>query len=554
MRTSRSVHAVVWTAAAGIVAAANIVSAQVSGVPAQRDAVSLASIIAQATDYVLRADSTFAQGCMGSAAGGHGCMCPLEAASAFTGGFAVSLDHHAPPGHHRYRVAVEDWLFVLDGAAYEVTGAGSYDRWTDMQGHRRHSMSIDLVIYGEDVHLWSGVLDDPESGDEPPGEICLALESDTECFGFFIVLEAERLGASPTVPNGQPLFGGPCEYADTPGTSTIVAVEAPDPSLLNCSNNPVEVVFDFLPDDPANEHLAATGERLTIGEGVNPPRAWVEGEGLMVGSQHPCVRRDMVSGTCTPLLFEFPDVNVQTGLDVCYAATTFAMTVVPVDVPDAIYEQQIVLLVAIRNYGSQPVSEPAHVTVAAPGADITIKPENIMPWHVCEIAVVPHEPAAIEPRARSSPEGGGRPAHPPGEPVVVQVRAERNGFEEVREVSINILPGEDALLADAAAVRDRFIPYLHENYPWLGITEETVWNGTIVKPHYWVVSHYLFFSEKWEMGVKWHNTVPPHDWAEIYLRHRYTHIPPQYALRISSLGTEPPLQPFPVDPPEQVDR
>jgi hypothetical protein len=353
--------------------------------------------------------------------------------------------------------------------------------------------------------------------------------------------------------NIDPPFGGPCEYADTPGIATIVSIDAPDPDDLNCSNDPVEVTFDFVPDDPASAHLAAADVRLRISEGVNPPRAWVEDEGLTVGSQHVCVRRDITSGTCTPLLFEFSEVDYEAGIELCYAATTFAMTVFPTEVADAIYDQQIVVLVAVEDYGFQPGPGPVHVTATAQGAEITIEPEDIVPGQVCEVTLIPRErkPVSID---RLLLPGLSERGYPEGEELVVEVRAEREGFEQAQDVCINILPGEDLTMEDAVVVRDRFIPYLAENYPAFGITAETVWSPTIVKPHILVVTHYLFFSEEWEMGVMWHVMMPPYDWAKIYLRHRYTHMQPQYAFEISSISADPPEEPYPIDPPPEVDR
>jgi hypothetical protein len=507
------------------------------------------------TSYALLGDSVFSQGCMGSQAGEHGCMCPMLVASEFTGSFTLTRSHHAPPGHQAYDVTVQDWLFTFYGKENEVTGTGYYDRWTDLQGNRWHAMTLDLNICDEEVQLLSGLLEDPDPGYESPAEINIALESDTECFGYLIILDAERQPATPAITDPPPIFGGPCKYLDTLGVATIVALETPEPDVLNCPNDPVEVIFDYQPDDPASRDLGATGLRLTISEGVNPPREWVESEGLTVGSQHVCIRRDIASGTCSPLLFDFADVDYEAGIELCYAGTTFAMTVVPTEVADAIYEQQIVLLVAVDNYGSQPVAEPVHVTATAPGVDIAIEPEDIMPGQVCEVTVVPHEQEANEIRPMPAQAPLGPPdTYPPGDELVVRVRGERNGFEQAQDVSINILPGEDLLLQDASIVRDRFIPYLGENYPEFGITGETEWTPTIVKPHILVVSHYLFFSEEWEMGVMWHIMIPPYDWARIYLRHRYTYMQPQYAFEIASLGAEPPEEPYPIDPPEQVDR
>ena len=93
-----------------------------------------------------------------------------------------------------------------------------------------------------------------------------------------------------------------------------------------------------------------------------------------------------------------------------------------------------------------------------------------------------------------------------------------------------------------------------EFFPEFGIDTETQWTGTIVKPHILVVSHYLFFSEDWELGVMWHHMIPPYDWAQIYLRRRYIQFHPRYAFEISSLSADPEEEPFPVEPPAQVDR
>jgi hypothetical protein len=112
--------------------------------------------------------------------------------------------------------------------------------------------------------------------------------------------------------------GGPCEYAEVSGTATIVSVSDASEGENNCANDPVVVVFDFVPDDPGDEAHAATGWHLTIGGGANPPRAWVDAEGLTVGTEHPCMRSDILSGTCTPVLYTFTGVDYDAAIDACY--------------------------------------------------------------------------------------------------------------------------------------------------------------------------------------------------------------------------------------------
>ena len=298
-----------------------------------------------------------------------------------------------------------------------------------------------------------------------------------------------------------------------------------------------------------------SGARLTISEGVNPPRQWVESEGLTVGSQHVCTRRDISSGTCSPLLFDFTDVDYAAGVALCYASTPFTMTVIPAEIDDAIYEQRIVLLVAVEDSDMQLAAGPVHISAAAEGAGITVEPADIVPGQVCEITVIPHEQSASETGPKLAPTLlRSSDKYWPGDELVVTVLGERSGFKQSQDVSLNMLPGEDMTLEDATAVRNRFIPYLSASHPEFGITDQTEWIPTIVKPHILVVTHYLFFSDEWELGVMWHVMIPPYDWAKIYLRHRYTDMQPQYAFEISSISADPPLEPYPIDPPDEVDR
>ena len=131
-----------------------------------------------------------------------------------------------------------------------------------------------------------------------------------------MLLASVALSGCPLVDD--PIVGGPCEYDDTPGTATIVSVQDADPAGNNCANDPVEVIFDFTPDDAGAADLAATGWHLTISAGENPPRAWVEDEGLTEGSEHSAIRRDITQGTCTPILYEFTEVDYDAGVAACY--------------------------------------------------------------------------------------------------------------------------------------------------------------------------------------------------------------------------------------------
>lgn len=105
-------------------------------------------------------------------------------------------------------------------------------------------------------------------------------------------------------------------YTPTPGTARITAVETAPADQLNCKNDPVRVLWDFTPGDPGAGN-AATNIQLTVG-GANPPRTWVEAEGLAIGSVHPAIREDGPNSPCGPLFFTVTDVDTKAGTQACY--------------------------------------------------------------------------------------------------------------------------------------------------------------------------------------------------------------------------------------------
>ena len=182
----------------------------------------------------------------------------------------------------------------------------------------------------------------------------------------------------------------------------------------------------------------------------------------------------------------------------------------------AIAGQQVVFLVAP---GASDL--PMTVTADATGAATTVLEATLSePDDVAEVVVVPELGA-----------------------VGVTVTMTGTGREDTEEqvVAFDVVEGEDDRAADAARMRDLFVPWLAANRPELGITEATEWQGTMVSPQWLVVSHYLFFSAEWEMHVEWHIMVAPDDWARIDLRRRFEETAPSEAFEVSSVteGGEP---------------
>ncbi len=220
----------------------------------------------------------------------------------------------------------------------------------------------------------------------------------------------------------------------------------------------------------------------------------------------------------------------------CGAAAPFSMQAIPEHM-EAIAGQRCVFLVVVADEG-QGNEEGKGVSISAttPGAAVIVNPQAITPGQVAEVTVIPDEASA-------------------GSTLTVTVDGERDGLKQTEAVTLVVkeeLPGPGPAIY-AARFRDRFIPWLAANHPQLGITSETEWTGTIVRPFSFEVTFYLFFSEDWEMGVTWHVTTPEADWTRIYLRHRTTEVHPSYAFEISHWSDEQ-EEPHAIEPPESVWR
>ena len=216
-------------------------------------------------------------------------------------------------------------------------------------------------------------------------------------------------------------------------------------------------------------------------------------------------------------------------------ASPFSLRVIPAYMQDTIAGQSCVFLVTVTEEGEGGgQGGVVNISATAPGAAVTVGPQTITADQVAEVIVVPNE-ASI----RST--------------LTVTVNGERDGLKQTETVNLDVLEDDlEGLAPYATELRDKFIPWLAENPPEFGITNQTEWTGTVVTPHIVVVMYYLFFSEDWEMGLRWHVTIPPYDWAEIYLRHRTTEVSPTYAFKISSLEAQD--EPQAVEPVEMVWR
>ena len=132
---------------------------------------------------------------------------------------------------------------------------------------------------------------------------------------LFLTGSAE--GADVTNADGsptQPWSGGACTYRRYRGRADVVSIR---PATMPGSGAPSyatrEVLFVFHPDEQIREAwVQVDGRRflLTLDNGRYPGPAFMAKYGIDVGSRLDCELALITSGTCTPMRFEFPTIDL----------------------------------------------------------------------------------------------------------------------------------------------------------------------------------------------------------------------------------------------------
>jgi len=110
--------------------------------------------------------------------------------------------------------------------------------------------------------------------------------------------------------------GGACEYSKYEGYAVIKSIKPAPASDYNCPDNPQKIIFDFTPlniSDRKNYRFTNrpdSGVELKINDGANPSLAWVKKNGITTGKKFKCFRTELKKGTCTPVVFTFPELNL----------------------------------------------------------------------------------------------------------------------------------------------------------------------------------------------------------------------------------------------------
>jgi len=190
------------------------------------------------------------------------------------------------------------------------------------------------------------------------------------------------------------------------------------------------------------------------------------------------------------------------------------------EVPIAMPGQRVVFLVIVHDTGDgNGYGKDVDISVTASGAETLVSNPTVKPGEVAEVIIIPDQTCL-------------------GKILTINIQGQRNGYTQSKTVDIEVVDWQDDLGEVAAEMRDKFIPWLENNHPELGITSKTEWEGTIVNPGILVVMHYIFYCDDWELYVTWHVMIPPYDWSRIYLRSRFTETQSTMAFEISSVQGE----------------
>src|SRR5574341_662578 len=190
----------------------------------------------------------------------------------------------------------------------------------------------------------------------------------------------------------------------------------------------------------------------------------------------------------------------------------FDLIVHPNFVQGALGGIPVTLLVTIQNVeeGAGDVS----LSAAFPAGTVAVNPKSITAGEIAEVTLTAD---AVEGDFETT----------------VTVSAQRGSEKRTASRPLVVMPGEDDLGPMAADLLRLFTEWLNENNPDLGIGPEREFRGNVVAPRLLVVSHYLFVDDEYELGLSWHVTIQPHDWAELYIRPRDA-LTPTMAFKVSS--------------------
>lgn len=108
------------------------------------------------------------------------------------------------------------------------------------------------------------------------------------------------------------IAGGPCRYKTYKGKATIVSVVRKEVRNRTAYEG-YEVKFTFTPDQEIEEpHGRVNKEQfsLMLSDSTYPSSEFLVKYNIKVGQLFDCQLRVITKGTCTPIIFDFPTINL----------------------------------------------------------------------------------------------------------------------------------------------------------------------------------------------------------------------------------------------------
>ena len=120
------------------------------------------------------------------------------------------------------------------------------------------------------------------------------------------------LAASSRVPG---VLGGPCEYKQYKGKATIVAIrkrEMPE-NHGRPADESYEVKFSFFSEEEIKEAYGKVEGKeyaMMLKNSSYPGPKFLEKYDIKTGKSFACYLQVIIRGTCTPVLFDFPTIDL----------------------------------------------------------------------------------------------------------------------------------------------------------------------------------------------------------------------------------------------------
>lgn len=109
-------------------------------------------------------------------------------------------------------------------------------------------------------------------------------------------------------PVSKPVFGGQCEYKKYSGRAKIISIRK-----RGLPNESYEVKFSFHTDEIIKErHGQVEGKEylLLLDSSFYPGPKFLKKYGIEKGKHFDCYLKVITRGTCTPVLFDFPTIDL----------------------------------------------------------------------------------------------------------------------------------------------------------------------------------------------------------------------------------------------------